>query len=385
MAPDDSRALVSPAAPLPPAGPLPPAAPPAAAHALPGATAPGPAAPGAPRVWIIDEEWGSVDFEADLVRRAYPGAQVLHSTYSYEGDLETFGRTCDIILAQIYAQLPATVIDQLRNCRGIAVMGGGFDRVDVSAAAARSIPVTNVQGYCAEDIAQYVLTAVLNDAKPHVGAIGPEGPRPWGLLAYPQLPHRVAGRTLLVVGYGRIGRTVARRAVGIGLHVIAVDPHVGVAAMAADGVEKVEWDQGFARADVVSLHCSLGVDTRGIIGEREFALMPDHALLVNTSRGAVIDEGALVRALEEGDIRAALLDVVTQEPPRFDEEIFGAPHASITPHVSYLSYESITELRTRCVRNALAMYAGEIPEDCVNRDALPRPALASAAPNEWKE
>jgi Lactate dehydrogenase and related dehydrogenases len=357
------------------------------AHASTG-THPAPASPAAlasPRVWIIDEEWGSVDFEVALVRETYPDAQVLHSTYSYEGDLATFGRTCDLVLAQIYAELPATVIDQLTHCRGIAVMGGGFDRVDVSAAAARSIPVTNVQGYCAEDIAQYVLTTILNDAKPQVGAVGPDGPRPWGLLAYPQLPHRVAGRTLLVVGYGRIGRTVARRAVGIGLHVIALDPHVGAAEMAGEGVEKVDWDEGFSRADVVSLHCNLGVGTRGLIGEREFALMPDHALLVNTSRGAVIDEGALARALDEGVIRAAVLDVVTHEPPRYDEEIFEAPHASITPHVSYLSYESITELRTRCVRNALAMYAGEIPEDCVNSDALPRPALASAVPNEWKE
>lgn len=337
-------------------------------------------------MWIIDEEWGDVTFEADLVRQAFPSAQVLHSGYAHEGDLASFGRTCDLVIAQIYADLPAEVIDQLDNCRGIAVMGGGFDRVDVAAAARRGIPVTNVQGYCAEDIAQYVLTAILLDAKTPVTAVAEDGrPRPWGLQAYPTLPTRVAGRALLVVGYGRIGRTVGARARGIGMQVLATDPHVDAQAMAADGVEKVEWDQGFSRADVVSLHCNLGPGTRGVVGAREFALMADHALLINTSRGAVIDEDALVAALQAGDIRAAVLDVVTAEPPTHREPIFHTPHVTLTPHVSYVSYESITELRTRCVRNALAMYAGQVPTDCVNADLLPGPALACVAPHEWKE
>lgn len=335
-----------------------------------------------PRVWIIDEEWGSVDVEIALLTRAHPGAEILHSTYDYAEDLESFGRTCDILIAQVYAGLPAATIERLECCRGIAVMGGGFDRVDVQAASARGIPVTNVQGYCAEDLAQYVVTAILTDAKPLVEALGPQGPTPWGLLAYHSLPRRVADRTLLVVGYGRIGRTVARRALGLGMRVLATDPHVPAETMAAEGVEWVTWEQGFPRADVVSVHCALTPATRGIIGARELAAMPEDSLLVNTARGAVIDEDALVAALRAGGIRAAVLDVINHEPPDFTEEIFRTPGARVTPHVSYLSYESITELRSRSVHNALAMYEGRIPDDCVNAGTLlpPRPI-----PSDWKE
>lgn len=338
--------------------------------------------PRPPRVWIIDEEWGSIDVEAALLEAAYPGVQILHSTYDHADELATFGRTCDLIIAQVYAQLPASTIRALECCRGIAVMGGGFDRVDLAAATAQGIPVTNVRGYCAEDLAQYVRTAILTDAKPLVEAIGPWGALPWGLLAYPVLPRRVAGQTLLIVGYGGIGRTVARRALALGMHVVATDPHVTPQTMAADGVEWVEWDQGFACADVVSVHCSLSESTRGIIGAHEFQLMGEDALLVNTSRGAILDEPALVEALRGGTIRAATLDVITHEPPDFDEEIFRAPGVHVTPHVSYVSYESITELRSRSVSNALAMYEGRIPADCVNGEALSRPRPTPIEPKE---
>ena len=348
-------------------------------------SASGAATAGHPRVWILDEEWDSVDFETDRIHAHYPDAQVVHSGYSYRDDLESFGTTCDVILAQIYASLPGDTIGRLEHCRGIAVMGGGFDRVDVAEASARGIPVTNVQGYCAEDIAQYVMTAILTHVKPQVTALGPDGPRAWGLMAYPRLPRRAAGQTLLVVGYGRIGRTVARRARANGMRVVATDPHVPPEAMSADGVEKVEWEDGFAQADVVSLHCSLSPQTQGIVGAREFALMPADALLVNTSRGGVVDEGALVHALRAGVLGAAVLDVVAREPPNYAEDVFSAPRATVTPHVSYLSSESITELRSRSVDNALAMYRGEVPPDCVNVDAVMTSVLVSPTPNQRRE
>lgn len=330
----------------------------------------------APRVWIIDEEWDSVDVEIGLIRESYPDAQILHSSYNYEDDLDSFGRTCDVLIAQVYAPLPASTIERLECCRGIAVMGGGFDRVDVGAAGRRGIAVTNVQGYCAEDLAQYVLTAILTHAKPLVSAVGPEGPRPWGLQAYPVLPRRVADQTLLIVGYGRIGRTVARRARALGMRVLATDPRPDTRKLSEDSVELVAWDEGFRRADVVSVHCALTDATAGIIGEHEFALMGRDSLLVNTARGAILDERALADALRSGAIGGAVLDVVTHEPPDFTEEIFRVPGVFVTPHVSYVSYESISELRSRSVRNALAMFEGAIPDDCVNGGALPPLQLA---------
>lgn len=319
-----------------------------------------------PSVLIIDEEWPDVSVERDILKDSLPDVKVTHCHYDFR-DVET-GELVNLsehsgVLAQVYATLDANHIAKLRNCRGIAVMGGGFDRIDVAAATAAQIPVTNVQGYCAEDLAQYVITSALNQLKPTVTA-SPDVA--WGLQAYPTLPERIVGKTLYIVGLGRIGKVVAKRALGIGMRVIAHDPNVDDATMSSLGVEPVSWEDGFLRADIVSIHVNLTAETQHLIGKRELSLMSSHTVLINTARGALIDESALVTALAKGWISHAALDVVDVEPPTFAEPIFQAPRATITPHVSYLSADSISELRSRSTTNLLHMLQGSVPADCVN-------------------
>ena len=111
-------------------------------------------------IWIIDEEWKDYNMEKEVLEARYPGVTIKCSTYDYEKDLKKFGCKADGILAQVYAPLPASTINQLQNCKGIAVYGGGYDRVDVAAARTRGISVTNISGYCAEDLADYVVAAM---------------------------------------------------------------------------------------------------------------------------------------------------------------------------------------------------------------------------------
>lgn len=319
-----------------------------------------------PSVLIIDEEWPDVSVERDILRESLPEVNVTHCHYDFR-DVET-GQVVDLadftgVLAQVYATLNAKHIAKLHQCHGIAVMGGGFDRIDIDAATAAGIPVTNVQGYCAEDLAQYVVTNALTQLKPTVTATPTT---PWGLQAYAALPERIVGKTMFIVGLGRIGTVVANRALGLGLRVIAHDPNVDDVTMRTLGVEPVAWDDGFLRADIVSVHVNLTPQTRHLIGRKEFSLMASHAVLINTARGAILDETALVTALEDGWIAHAVLDVVEHEPPTFAEPIFQAPRTTITPHVSYLSADSITELRSRSTTNLLHMMHGNIPSDCVN-------------------
>jgi len=265
---------------------------------------------------------------------------------------------------QVYAELPAQLINSLDHCRGIALMGGGFDRVDVSAATQRGIPICNVQGYCAEDIADYVIQAVLHSLKPLDALDATQRRLPWGLPAIPELRPRPSSCTLHIVGCGRIGAVVARKAEALGMCVTATD----TAARASElpGIELVDLQAGLAGADFVSLHCPLTPSTTGLISSPELRTMRPGAVLINTARGALIDEAALAQALNSGRLAGAVLDVVCNEPPDRSSPIFGARNALITPHISYASSDSLAELRRRAVNNALAMLDGRLPSDCVN-------------------
>lgn len=318
----------------------------------------------APLIWIIDEEWPDHATEIELITAALPDADIRESGYDWRTALAAFGRGADLIIAQVYADLPTELIGGLLGCRGIALMGGGFDRVDIATATACGIPVCNVQGYCAEDIADYVIQAILHALRPLDALDATHHNLPWGLPALAELTPRPSSSTLHIVGLGRIGTQVARKARALGMRVTASDQKINAANAA--GIEIVDLDSGLAGADFVSLHCPLMPSTTGLISERQLARMRPGAVLINTARGDLIDEGALADALDSGHLGGAVLDVVRDEPPDGDSPIFASPNVIITPHISYATSDSLRELRQRATDNALAMLAGRMPSDCVN-------------------
>lgn len=319
-----------------------------------------------PLFWFIDEEWKDYDIETAVLREQYPDCELKFSNYDYERDLEEFGYRADAIIAQVYAQIPASTIQCLQNCKGIAVLGGGYDRIDTAAAREKGIGVTNVQGYCAEDLADYVLAAVFHFYKGLTEYQSRLQNGAWGAQAVERLPRRISQSTLLIVGCGRIGLTVAKRCQSLGMKIIGYDPDRDAAFLNEKGVEKVSLEEGLRLADYVSVNVRLDESTTGLLGEREFSLMKKGAYLINTARGAVLKEDELIRALETGVIAGAVLDVITHEPPREHEPIFSAPNCIVTPHVSYISQESFEELRGRAAWNAIKMLRGEQPADLVN-------------------
>lgn len=319
-----------------------------------------------PLFWFIDEEWKDYDIETAVLRQQYPDCELKFSNYDYERNLEEFGYRADAIIAQVYAQIPASTIQRLQNCKGIAVLGGGYDRIDTAAAREKGIGVTNVQGYCAEDLADYVLGAVFHFYKGLTEYQSRLQNGAWGAQAVERLPKRISQSTLLIVGCGRIGLTVAKRCQSLGMKIIGYDPDRDAAFLNEQGVEKVSLEEGLRLGDYVSVNVRLDESTTGLLGEREFSLMKKGAYLINTARGAVLKEDELIRALETGVIAGAVLDVITHEPPREHEPIFSAPNCIVTPHVSYISQESFEELRGRAAWNAIKMLRGEQPADLVN-------------------
>ena len=321
-------------------------------------------------IWIIDEEWKDYDLENEVLRKKFPGVEIKCSTYDYEKDLNEFGYKADGILAQVYAPIPKETIEKLENCKGIAVYGGGYDKVDTIVAREKNISVTNISGYCAEDLADYVAAAMyfankkIAQYSSNVVEDVKEGK--WGAMAVTNNVHRLCDEKLLVVGFGVIGRAVAKKAKNIGIEVIAFDDFVDEKVMLENGVRKVTWEEGFKEADYVSINLKGCDENEDKVTLNEFKLMKDTAWLINTSRGKVVSEKDLIQAVKDKEIAGAVLDVIKNEPPKGDEPILHCENIYVTPHVSYISVESFRALKEFALGNLISMLEGEVPRDLVN-------------------
>jgi glycerate dehydrogenase len=244
--------------------------------------------------------------------------------------------------------------------RYVGVLATGYDVVDVAAASERSVVVTNVPAYGSASVAQMTF-ALLLELCNHVG-LHAEAARAgrWG--ASRDFSHReralteLDGLTLAVVGLGRIGQQVARIGAAFGMHVLGVSPRP--AGSPAPTVEVCSLDAAFARADVLSLHCPLTAETRGMVDARRLALMKRSAILINTARGALIDEHALALALQRRVLGGAALDVLAVEPPPADHPLLHAPNCLVTPHMAWATLASRVRLLDTAVENLRTFLAG---------------------------
>ena len=319
-----------------------------------------------PLIWIIDEEWAEYDLEQQILNERYPGCTIKFSGYDYQVDLQDFGKNADAILCQIYTHISRETIEQLGNCKAIAVYGGGYDRIDIVAAREKGIKVTNVSNYCKEDLADYTVAAIygfykeLSMLTTHVKIL------PWGAQAIARPPVRLSECTLHIIGLGRIGKEVARKAIANDIKVTAYDPYVSAEVMAEYGVQKVEWQEGLSHADFISVNCILIDETVDLLKYEDFMLMKPSAFLINTARGKIIEEAGMCKALSEGLIKGAMVDVIQNEPPTYQEDIFSCSNIHITPHVSYISVQSYEELKRRATNNAIMGMEGQVSPDLVN-------------------
>jgi D-3-phosphoglycerate dehydrogenase len=319
-------------------------------------------------IWIIDDEWRDYEIEKSIIKKDLPRYGIKYSNHQYLEDFYAFGKEADGILVQIYIELPGEVIKELENCKVISVYGGGYDRVDIQAVKKKGIILTYVPNYCVEELSDHVIAFILYYARKlnsfdefHKKA--QEGF--WGLKAVTKLPKRVRGSTLFIIGFGRIGKSVAKKAKLLGMELIVYDPYVPKAQIEKLGARKVGWEEGFRKADFVSVHIPLTKETQQLMGNREFSMMKKDAVFINTSRGKIVNEQALLKAVRCGYIAGAALDVVADEPPSSDREILNQEKILITPHIAYLSKESISELKRRATKNLVLALKSKKPRDAV--------------------
>ena len=286
-----------------------------------------------------------------------------------EADLLEFLPGCDAIIAG-GETISASVIAASGRLRAIARTGVGYDAVDVEAATARKIPVTITPGANHDAVAEQVfalLLAVLKDVTHHDRAIRS------GQWVRSLLPRPTRGRTIGLVGLGRIGRATAIRALAFGMKVIAHEPvgdHEGFATR--HGIERVEFEELLARSDVVSLHLPLVEATRGLMDRSVFEKMKEGSILINTARGGLVREDHLVEALRSGRLAGAGLDVFDREPPPTDHPLWSLPNVVLSPHmagVDELAMADMAEMAARCL---VELHQGRWPtESVVNPEVAP--------------
>lgn len=264
------------------------------------------------------------------------------------------------------AAVTAEVMDRLPRLRVIGRPGIGYDVVDVEAATARGIAVFTAPGFCAREVADHTLMMALALARkaPGLHAAMRRGVSDRGLACPMPAPYEM---TLGLIAFGEIGREVAVRAKAFGFSLLAHDPFVTPAAAEPYGVRLVELDELLRRADIVSVHAPLTSATRHLLGAREFGLMKPTAYVINTARGAVIDQAALIQALESRRIAGAGLDVFEREPLEADSPLTRMENVLLTPHTAGMSDSSQIAVRRRTAANIAAALRGAWPE---TRDLL---------------
>ena len=315
------------------------------------------------KVVITDCDHGAIEEEKEVFGRV--GAELTFVNVKDEAVLTPICKEADGILNQ-YARMDRRMIEQLSRCKVITRYGIGVDTIDLTAATESGIIVANVPDYCLNEVADHTVTMLLACVRKmlvfdRIVRGGSWDFRKGGAI------RRLQGKVLGLVGCGKIGLAVARRMTAFGVRVIAFDPYL---KRAGEGVELTDLSTVLGTSDFISIHCPLTESTRHLIGEMEFKKMAKRPIIVNTSRGPVIDEKALLRALETGQVSGAGLDVVETEPPDPGNPLLKMENVVLSPHTAFYSEESVSQLKRDSAESVVSVLQGRWPKSVVNRDVV---------------
>ncbi len=306
-----------------------------------------------PTVAIVYAGMGAGDIEEELLRQ-------INATVLRVPDLDAPEvREADAIMVTIQP-VRAAFLETLSRCRIISRVGVGLDNIDIPAATDRGVWVVNVPDYAIEEVSIHAIALTLAHMRRIPAWASETRGGQWDGRAASAL-RRPSATTFGVLGFGRIGSATAAKAQGLGMRVIAHDPFIDSAIITDAGVESVAWETLLRDADYLSLHVPLTDTTRKIINADTLAQMKPSAFLVNTARGGVADEAALLDALTHNRLAGAALDVLTTEPPSPDHPLLRHPQVIVTPHVAWGSAEASYDVRAKGTHEVIRVLQGERP------------------------
>ena len=300
-------------------------------------------------------------------------AEIVEVDGSSAGSFLEGARDADGLITSWGIRIDRQIIDGLDKCVVIGVGSVGVDMVDVDAATAAGIVVTNVPDVFIEEVADHTIMLLLACARrvKLMDRMVKDGDWFKGRPVLNEIP-RLFGRTLGLISFGNVATAVARRAGAFGMRIIACDPFVTELKMTAEGVEPVSFPELLARSDYISVHPGLNDSSRAMLSDGEFAAMKNTVSIINCGRGPVIDESALIRALQKGEVAAAGLDVLEKEPPAADNPLLGMDNVILTPHAASATTRMRPETRRRVGREVSLVLGGKWPMSCVNPSVLPK-------------
>lgn len=309
------------------------------------------------------------------------GARIVEVDAGSDDEFIAAARDADAVIAR-YRFISESIIAGLEKAVVIGVGGVGADLVDVAAATAHDIVVTNVPDVFIEEVADHGMALLLGVHRRLrlMQRLTNDGHWDDGRPSYVDVP-RLWGQTLGLISFGNVATAMARRAQAFGMRVMAHDPYVSELKMTAEGVEPVtSLAELLARSDYVSQHCPWTTETEKMLGAEQFALMKPGAIFINVGRGKTVDEPALVKALREGVIAGAGLDVFYDEPVSPDSPLLQMDNVMATPHVASATARMMPETRRRLGRELALVLQGRWPRNAVNPDVLSRSRLTRWQP-----
>lgn len=307
------------------------------------------------------------------------GAELIGIEGQQSDEILAAARDCQALLV-VSSRVPRSVIEQLRHCRVISRLGSGTDKIDVACATERGILVTNVPDFCMNEQAEHTMALLLASCRQLPFMMESMRRGHWTARSHSEV-HRLAGQTLGLIGFGASAQAVTLRAAAFGLHLLAWVRQPERYDLAAErlGVSLVSLDDALSRSDFLSLHLPLTAETQNFLSAERLGRMKQTAVLINTARGGLVDEAALISALQARRLRGAALDVfegidVFAEPgPPPRHPLYELDNVVLTPHCAGSSVESSWDSKHRGARQAAMVLAGQRPDHLVNSDALAQP------------
>ncbi|MDE0400426.1 MAG: C-terminal binding protein [Candidatus Poribacteria bacterium] len=325
------------------------------------------------KIFITDYAWSSIEPERQVLAKV--GAELIAAEPGDAVELQTLALAplMDGILT-CWNPVREPIIAAAKKCQIIARYGIGLDNIDVEAATERGIIVTNVPAYCIDEVSDHAIGLLLACARKISRFDWAIRSGVWDQNIGPEM-HRIRGKTLGVVGFGRIGQAIIPKAKAFGLTINVCSPRTDPKRIQVAGAEKVTFSELLATSDFITIHAPLTKETEHLFSDAEFRAMKSTAFLINTARGGIVDTAALTTALCNSEIAGAGLDVLETEPPNPNEELLKLNNVVVTPHAAFVSKDAILELEVTAAKCVAQVLTGQLPESVVNPSVLEQPNL----------
>jgi len=327
------------------------------------------------KIMVTDYAWEDLEIERKILSTINASLVTAHS--GTEDELVELAAGVDGIFTN-WKPVTRKIIANARKCKAIVRYGVGLDNIDVQYATEMGILVANVPGYCLEEVSDHALALLFALARKITLFDRAAKSGIYDLRVGPPF-YRLRGKTLGLVGFGKIGSLVCRKAMGLGLEVIAFHRTARFNSAKDEAIETVSFPELLRRSDYISIHAPLTFETHHLFNLAALQQMKSTAFLINTARGDIVDSKALLQALDDGLIAGAGLDVLPEEPPDTHDPLLLHPKTIVTPHAAFNSVESLQELRSTAAAEMLDALLGNVPQFVVNPEVLHRHNLRTGS------